>query len=344
MAEKVYKLDLNHSPDMYKTDTIYLSRVRSGDDDSIGKLGELDSFFAREFGYSSASFFDFSPFSIAHYISFVLPKDAPLAYSAKLSYFCMQAIEILSKSGVKTITVEADKSGSLSKESMRDARTKGAEYLFCAAVDEDTFLMEEMENIFEFFPAQKTILDISNAVKRVDTPKTLLSILWGYKLGSFKHSGVALCEYPNAAMLENIDIGVYGHLKSAYECYGVDEWAKQKRDLFLSILNKEIGNDIFYFVDTELCLANSVYIGFDGILARDFIRTLALDGIYVTNGELCSLALSKPSRILQSIGYGEDKARNGISISFEPNITDEEIKYVASKIAFRYKQLKAILS
>lgn len=342
-SDKKFYLDFNHAPNLHAPkDAPLTDRLRSGDGYTIDTLASLDAFFAFEFGYESASFLDFSPYSISLFLDYLIPQNSKIAASSKLSYFCMEAVRLLEAKGREIVYVAANKDGSLSKESLSAAKKSGAEYLFCAAVDEDTFFVEDMGVAAEFFEPQKTILDISNSVKKTDFPKVLAAMFWGYKLGGFKSSGVALCNDPKAARLDGIDLTVYAHLKSAYEAYVFDANISKARDAFVLELQKLLGDDIFLFVSPSKCLSNSAYVGFKGIKARDFIRTLALENIFVTNGELCSLAMSKPSRILSGLGYSEDESRNAISFSFG-SLGVDEVAHLSSKIAFKYRQIKAIM-
>jgi len=340
--DKRYKLDFNHSPDLFVCDRLESTRLRSGDDYSIELLGLLDSFFTSEFGFAKAGFFDFSPYSIALFLQKVTAHAPKIAASVKLPYFCIQALELLQTFGYEVVWVEAKKDGYLCEKSLASAKKSGAEMLFCSLVDEDTFLPENMETVYKYFEPNRLILDISNGVKKIETPKTLAAIFWGYKLGSFKHSGIYLCNDERIEFLDGIDLTVYAHLKEVYDAYKYDNGSDKKDNLY-RLLKKALGDDFSTFVDTRITLPNSLYCRFAGILAREFIRSLALENIYVTNGELCSLGLSKPSKILQSLGYTVDEAREGISISFDADMTIGDIEYLAGKIAFKYKQLKAIL-
>ena len=163
----------------------------------------------------------------------------------------------------------------------------------------------------------------------------------GYKLGSFKHSGVYLCGDPALEMLDSIDLSVYTHLKEAFCAYDFNVDLNVKNS-FIASLKNTLKDDFSTFIDPALTLDNAVYCRFADIKARDFIRALALEGIFTTNGELCSLGLSKPSRVLQTIGYIEDEAREALSISFDPLVTPDEAEYLAYIISFKYRQIRAI--
>jgi cysteine desulfurase len=340
--DKKYKLDFNHAPDLFIPQKIVSARLRSGDAYSIGLLLELDSYFANEFRYKKAGFLDFSPYSIALFLQKTTSKSIKIAASTKLPYFCIKGLQILESFGCEIVWVSATKDGYLSEESLSEANLTGAEFLFCSLVDEDTFLPEDMDTVYKYFDKSQIILDISNGVKKIEIPKCHSAISWGYKLGSYKRSGVYLCDDLSVEFLDSIDLTAYGHLMNAYEAYIYDNNTERK-NLMLNILQDSLEEDFSTFIDASKTVANSLYCRFSGILARDFIRTLALDEIYVTNGELCSLGLSKPSSILQEIGFTSDEAREGISLSFESSMSCDDIQYTAKQVSFKYLQLKAIM-
>ncbi len=342
--DKIFKLDFNHAPDLYCQDPLQSVRLRSGDGFSIGLIRELESFFAHEFGYKKSGFFDFSPLSIAKLIQKSTKSAKKLAVSSKLSHFCHEAVLLLQTFGTQIIWVGADKDGLLAQESLFESKQNGAEFLICAFVDEDTFVIEDLERINQYYSREKIILDISNSVKKIETPKVNLAFFWGYKLGSFKQAAVYLCDSIELEMLELIDISVFCHLKESYQAYSYNaSYMRNIKELFISSVAGSVEEGFSTFVNTSCTLDNSVYCRFSGILARDFIRTLALDGIYTTNGELCSLGLSKPSRILQSLGFDERECREGLSVSFDDKISIDELHFVTHQIALRYNQISAIL-
>lgn len=341
-SDKEYFLDVNHSPQFYNPELpLYPNRLRSGDDESIAKLSELNSYFAEYFGCQNASFLDFSSSSICSFLEEIIPENTLLAASVKLPYFCIEGLKLYELKRGKLIWVQAKKSGGLCMDSVLSSKTNGAKLLFCSLVDEDTFYIENISAISEFFDATECIFDISNAIKKVEIPNFFAAVAWGQKISSFKNSGIALYNEKKSILLDNIDLVAYSHLFLAFKNLAVFR-VKEFRNIFLDELTNSLGENIFFFVEPDKCLPNSVCIGFRGIKARDFIRTMAIDGIYVTNGELCSLALSKPSRILQAIGYLEDEARNALCISFG-NINTENAVFLASRLSFKYKQIKAIL-
>ena len=84
-----------------------------------------------------------------------------------------------------------------------------------------------------------------------------------------------------------------------------------------------------------------MHFGLKDIKTRELIRTLALNKIFITNGEGCSLGLSKPSRIIQEMGYDETISRNSIHLSFNEQLSDEIIENIVNIIANKYLQIKS---
>lgn len=334
----MYKLDFNHSPDFYKSNDSFNARLRSGDEYSINKLNALNSFFAKEFGFLYSSYTDFSPYSIALFLQSVLPQNAKLAYSSKLGFYCANAVHILKSFGIVCIEINANKDGSFCKKSILSAKEQGANYFFTSLIDDDIFY----KNSLEHFDLDKTILDISNSVKKSEIPnKYLAGIIHGYKLGSLKSGGIFLSNKVQDFNLQDIDLFGYSHLESAYLAYEIDKNSKSLKDIFIKKLQDILKDSIYFYANSDL--DNGVCIGFKNIIARDFIRSLAIDGIFATNGELCSLGLSRPSNIIQKLGFSEMEARNAISFSFN-NLEQKDIEFLAKRIAFKYKQLIAINS
>ncbi|PHM16753.1 MAG: hypothetical protein CJD30_09860 [Sulfuricurvum sp. PD_MW2] len=342
-----FYLDVNHAPNFrpFESSSVGL-RLRSGDAESLQLLQTLNRSFASAFGYTEAQFCDFTPASLSFFIDQSVPDNEPIAFSSKLPYFLHQAGILLEKSGRSIVWIDADKEGRLRESSLAHAKEQGASYLICALVDEDTFYKESIEKLTQYFDRKHLLLDISNALKLEMIPDVYAAFVWGYKTGSFKHSGVFLSHEKslNSDMIPYIDLTVYEHFYRSYLNFVSESFkdTKMLRDEFIKRVAEALGSNMTLMINPLSTLSNCCYIRFDGIYARDLIRSLALEGIYLTNGELCSLGLSQPSRILQTMGYSIEEARESISFSFG-NVTLEEIEYIANKIVHKYRQLRAIL-
>lgn len=344
--KKLYCLDVNHAPSFQPFESAPIGiRLRSGDGESLELLKNLNRSFASSFGYSEGVFCNFSPTAVSFFIDQAVPSKEIIAFSSKLPYNLYHAGLILEKSGRTVLWIDADSAGGLCEKSLALAKEHGARYLVCSAVDEDTFYIESMKRVNRYFDMKHLILDLSNALKLENTPKVFAAFVWGYKVGSFKHSGVFLCSKCNFSdMIPAIDLTVYDHfyhtyMKSANDSY---DHIRNIRDCFVKQITDALGCRVKLMINPSLTLPNTCYIGFDGIFARDLIRSMALEGIFLTNGELCSLGLSQPSRILKVIGYSTEEASMAISFSFG-KMTHEEVESIGEKIIYKYRQLRAIL-
>ena len=131
-------------------------------------------------------------------------------------------------------------------------------------------------------------------------------------------------------------------VKYCFEALKVQKFDYKMKELFLKKLKEKLKDNIYFFVNPEDTLSYSLHIALKGIKARELIRTLALNKIFLTNGEGCSLGLSKPSRIIQEMGYDELTSRNSISFSFVDELSAEDIEKVVNTVYLKYKQIKSL--
>lgn len=344
--KKLYCLDVNHAPSFQPFDSAPIGiRLRSGDGESLELLKNLNRSFASAFGYSEAVFCNFSSASLSFFIDQAVPSKEIIAFSSKLPHNLYHAVQFIEKSGRTILWIDADAEGGLCEKSLASAKERGARYLVCSAVDEDTFYIESMKRVNRYFDTKHLILDLSNALKLENIPKAFAAFVWGYKVGSFKHSGIFLCsKCAFTDMIPSIDLTVYDHFYHTYLKTANDSYdnIREIRDCFVQQITDALGCRVKLMINPCVTLPNSCYIGFDGVFARDLIRSMALEGIFLTNGELCSLGLSQPSRILKAIGYSTEEASTAISFSFG-KMTQEEVESIADKIIYKYRQLRAIL-
>ncbi|MDR2905643.1 MAG: hypothetical protein LBU73_06810 [Helicobacteraceae bacterium] len=93
------------------------------------------------------------------------------------------------------------------------------------------------------------------------------------------------------------------------------------------------------YLGVKNTLSNSLLIRLPNIKARDLVNTLALDNVFITNGEGCTLGLGVPSSVAQSYGFSQDAAREAISLSWSPDAAESELLAALEKVVFRYEQL-----
>ena len=54
------------------------------------------------------------------------------------------------------------------------------------------------------------------------------------------------------------------------------------------------------------------------------------------------MGLSKPSRVIQTMGYDELTSRNAITLSFSEKYDEQSIEKIVNKIAKKYLQIKVL--
>lgn len=226
----------------------------------------------------------------------------------------------------------------LNKEGIVDIesiKSLNVDFIFISSYVMDTYIKTNLEDIKKLTNA--TI--ISNGTFELSLFSDLV-YFDPFKLNGFNTSGVIVHNefFEEQAIGYKDSIAVF-LLKKALENQGFESNLK---DIFKSLLIDTFGDDIYFFVDSKNTLKYSLHFGLKSIKARELIRTLALDEILITNGEGCSLGLSKPSRIIQAMGYDEDISRNAISLSFCEKLTDMEIKNIVQLMFKRYKQIKVL--
>ena len=68
---------------------------------------------------------------------------------------------------------------------------------------------------------------------------------------------------------------------------------------------------------------NTIYWRLPGRRADTLLTALDLAGIAASSGSACSTGAIRPSRVMMSMGYSEDEAREAVRFSFGPDLTLE---------------------
>lgn len=101
-------------------------------------------------------------------------------------------------------------------------------------------------------------------------------------------------------------------------------------------------HNISRFLPDGDTLPNTLLIRLPQIKARTLVNAMKIDGIFITNGENCSLDMGKPSSVVQSYGYSEDESREAISLSWDPQADQVSLFEAINKLIFRYKQIRSM--
>jgi hypothetical protein len=213
---------------------------------------------------------------------------------------------------------------------------KQSDYIFISSYIMDTYVKVDLEKVKKLTDA-KIISNISSTLQRSFCDIALLD---SYKLTGFSFSSIILHnEVFEEQYSGSLDTVCIYQIKTAIDNFKTETSYKNE---FKNALNNEFKDDIYYFVNSEDTLPYTLHFGLKNIKAREIIRTLALGDIFVTNGEGCSLGLSKPSRILQEMGYEELESRWALSLSFCEELNSEDIIKISKIIAKKYRQIKAL--
>ena len=201
----------------------------------------------------------------------------------------------------------------------------------------DTFVKTPLEEVKKI----SSFKIISNGTAQISSFSDAI-YFDNYKLTGYNLSGVLLFEKED--FFELLHIGFIDTLavKYCFEALKVQKFDYKMKELFLKKLKEKLKDNIYFFVNPEDTLSYSLHIALKGIKARELIRTLALNKIFLTNGEGCSLGLSKPSRIIQEMGYDEIISRNSIHFSFKEELTEEKVEEIVNIIVNKYLQIKAL--
>lgn len=268
-------------------------------------------------------------------IGFMGKLKGKIAVSKGESQAIINAAEFLITLGKEIIFIDLNKDGSVNLEQIKQLDSN-TEYIFISSYVMDTFYKTNLEKVKSMTEAC-IISNVSASQDQIH--HTDIALFDAYKLTGFQlHSVVLHNGELNEQFLGEVD---YVGINQIFKSINKEIYTCTFKNELIETLKKELNDDIFFFVEPNDTLQNSLHIGLKNIKAREIIRTLSLDDILVTNGEGCSLGLSKPSRIIQEMGYSELESRQALSLSFTKELSSDEILYLAKIIAKKYRHIKA---
>ena len=272
-------------------------------------------------------------FSKEGFLGLLLELEGKIAVSVGETQALIDGARLYESLGFEIHWVRLNKDGTIN---LYDLRNHNIDFLFLSSYVMDTFLKIDFKRIKSFTKAKI----ISNGTAHRDNKSDAL-YFDNYKLNGFSVSGVLLFSDEIFCLLPIGQIDTIA-LKICFEALENQKTQTSIKEIFIEELCKLFSEDITLFVDTKKTLENSIHFGLKGIKARELIRTMALSKIYISNGEGCSLGLSKPSRIIQEMGYDEMMSRTAISLSFNEDIKKEEIVKFTKILYLKYQQIKML--
>ncbi|WP_228286245.1 cysteine desulfurase [Arcobacter vandammei] len=301
--------------------------------DSLVTNSEFDDLckdFLNHFGFKKLKTFSFSKEGFLGL--FLELKDKKIAVSLGESIALLEGAKLYESLGFTLSYLPLKKDGSVDLDFLEN---EDFDYIFISSYIMDTFLKTNLEKIKSISNAKI----ISNA--SADFSKSSDIIYFdNYKLSGYFLSSVIL--FSDDSFAQEF-IGFTDSL-AIFSCFKSYQNIKKDitiKDIFLEKLKAKLKDDLYFFVDNKNTLKNSFHIALKGIKARELIRTLAFEDIFLSNGEGCSLGLSKPSRVIQAMGYDELASRNALSFSFNENFSAKKIDFIVDTIYKKYRQIRS---
>ncbi len=287
--------------------------------------------FKKEFGYKSLNSFAFTK---EGFFAFMCELNGSIAVSLGECEAIIQGAKLYESLGNSVVWVGLTKDGSLDYNECKDIKT---DYFFVSSYIMDTFVKVDLEKIKQ----STTSKLISNCSANKYAKFADIILFDAYKLTGYGTCGVILYsqdELEEQYLGETDALGI----KLIYDALKNQGFTSVCKESFLKVLKEGFNEDLYLFVDPSSTLEYSFHFGLKGIKAREIIRTLSLSNILVTNGEGCSLGLSRPSRIIQEMGYEEIESRWALSLTFTEELNSEEIEKIVKTMSRKYRQIKAL--
>ncbi len=150
------------------------------------------------------------------------------------------------------------------------------------------------------------------------------------KIESLIHGGVQ--ERNLRAGTENVAF-IVGIARAIVDTYtGMKESNRKKEDLKKSFLDVLKGQLDFKINGSGEILPGTINLSFKGVDNSLLLMQLGLMDIYVSAGSACTAGSTEPSHVLTSMGLSEEEVRNSIRVSFDENITINEIETAAHRV------------
>lgn len=327
MLHKFNTLQYRNMQEMHISDELSLSILKNNTE-----YLELENQFLKEFGFTNLNSFSFSKDGFLALL-LKLNKKGKIAVSVGETQSLIDASNEFIDLGFELSFINLKNDGTLDYEQLKDL---DIDFLFISSYIMDSFVKVDLEKIKKISSAKI----ISNASANNDKNSDVI-YFDSYKLtGYFLHGLILfndeLFEEQSIAFKDTVALSlVFKSLKTL-------NFNTSVKPIFEEKLKEIFKDDVYFFVDNKQTLPYTLHFALKGIKARELIRTLSLDEIHITNGEGCSLGLSKPSRIIQAMGYDETTSRNAISLTFIENYDQEIIEKIVKNMAKKYRQIKVL--
>lgn len=324
---KLNTLQYKNMQDLHISNELSLGVLSNND-----KFKTLEKEFLSKYSFSNLSTFSFCKDGFLGLL-LELDKKGKIAISVGESEAIFQAGKTFEFLGFDVVWIDLEKNGKVNTKQIKDSNV---DFLFLSSYVMDTFVKTNLEEIKNLTDAKI----ISNA--SADFSSLSDAVYFdSYKLTGYSTSGVLLFD---EELFEEKSFGFIDSIAvySVFEALKTQKFETSVKDEFKEKLQEAFGENIYFFVDSNDTLDFTLHFALKNIKAREMIRTLGLDEIHITNGEGCSLGLSRPSRIIQAMGYDELTSRNALSLTFIEKLEAKTIEKIAKTFAKKYRQIKVL--
>ena len=326
----MYKLNFlqyNNMPNLHINSELSLNILSDNQ-----KYLELEKEFLSKYSFENINYFSFCKNGFLGLL-LELNKKGKIAISLGETQSLIDAANLFESLGFEIVYLDLLKDGNVNISKLEN---QNIDFLFLSSYTVDTFYKNNLENVKKLTDAKI----ISNASASFDKNSDVI-YFDSYKLTGFSTKSIILFNqnlFEEQAIFEKDGIS----LNNIFQSLKNQKFENSMKEIFKEKLENSLKDNLYYFIDNKNSLEYTLHFALKGIKARELIRTLALDEILISNGEGCSLGLSKPSRVIQAMGYDELTSRNAITLSFEKSYSMSEIDKIINLISKRYLQIKVL--
>lgn len=279
--------------------------------------------------YKHVNTYDFTAQGVQTLLELFLKEGKKIAISVK------ESLQLTLAKDENIVFIQANADASFDEDSLASA-IECCDVFFISHLDADIFTKNDLSALKKRLGEKLLISNITHSkafLKYIDIAYIDVRVLTGFTNSAlFLHN-----DFFQEQRLSEIDMIALDAVCT--HKYSEEDFSAQK-ELFFTTLKHHLGENVFTFFDYKDTFKQSLHIGLKGIKARDLMRTLAMQGLYVTNGQGCSLGYSQPSFVLRALGFDEMTARGSLSLSFHKHYSTEEIKNICLMLTKAYKRVK----
>jgi len=321
---KFNSLQVNKIISNLSLDKLHLNSLETNEN-----LSKIENKYIKKFGLKKQKTFSFTKDG---FFALIMSLDGKIAISSGESEPIIKGATLAKNYGKDIEFLKINKNGEIDLSLLNHTIS----YIFISTYIVDTFVKIDLQKVKRLSNAKI----ISNITSDLNFYQSDILCLDCYKLTGHGQYGVILYnDEIEDSYISEISLLSLELCMEAIENRVVNYTMKK---LFLKSFKDLFKDDLFLFVNPDLTLENTLHIGLKDIKARELIRTLVMDNIFISNGEGCSLGLMKPSQTIQNMSYSENESRWCITMDFTKEYSISEIENIVTLINKRYRQIKAL--